>query len=119
MPNKIERQTYKIDAAGKATGRLATQVALLLRGKNKPEFQPHVDAGNIVEISNIGKLKFTGNKLAQKKYHHYSGYPGGLKTVPMNKIYEEKPAEILKKAVWNMLPKNKLRKEMIKRLKIL
>jgi len=75
----IERKLHKIDASGKAPGRLATQIAIILRGKNKPEFEPHIDAGDIVEISNADELKFTGKKIEQKKYHRYSGYPGGLK----------------------------------------
>lgn len=119
MSKKIERKLHTIDASGKAVGRLATEIAVLLRGKHKPEYQPNIDGGDIVEVSNIKQVKFTGDKLEQKKYHHYSGYPGGLKTVSMSKVFKEKPAEVLRKAVWNMLPKNKLRKEMIKRLKML
>lgn len=116
--SKINRKIHKIDATNQAIGRLASQIAIILRGKNKPEYQPNIDGGDIVEVSNIKKAKFTGKKLEQKKYEYYSGYPGGLKSVPMSKVFKEKPVEVLKKAVWNMLPKNKLRKEMIKRLRI-
>jgi len=115
---KIERQMHKIDATDKAVGRIASEIANFLRGKNKPEYQPNADLGDLVEVSNIGKVKFTGNKLEQKKYYHYSGYPGGLKEIGIKDLFSKNPAEVLRKAVWNMLPKNKLRSEMIKRLTI-
>ena len=114
----MERKTHTIDASGKVLGRLATQIAVLLRGKHKPTFVPYKDEGDSVVVKNIKNLKFTGKKLEQKKYYRYSGYPGGLKETPLKKLFTEKPAEVLKKAVWGMLPRNKLRKEMIKRLKI-
>lgn len=115
---KIERKLHKLDASNKAVGRLATQIAILLRGKNKPEYVPNIDMGDIVEVSNINNLKFTGKKLEQKKYYNYSGYPGGLKETVMGKL-NSKPggtAEILKMAVREMLPNNKLRGGMMKRL---
>ncbi|MFA5318221.1 MAG: 50S ribosomal protein L13 [Patescibacteria group bacterium] len=118
MENKITRQLHKIDATERAIGRMATEIANILRGKNKPEYQPNIDLGDAVEVKNIKQAKFTGNKLEQKEYKSYSGYPGGLKTKKMKELLEKNPAEILKKAVWNMLPKNKLRNEMIKRLVI-
>ena len=117
MP-KIERKSHTIDASGKAVGRLATEIAVLLRGKHKPEYQPNIDGGDIVEVSNIKQVKFTGDKLTQKIYYRYSGYPGGLKKTKMSDVFTKNPAEVLRRAVWNMLPKNKLKKEMIKRLKI-
>jgi len=116
MAIKIERKLHKINAEGKAVGRLATQIATILRGKNKPEYQPHLDLGDIVEVSNITSLKFTGKKIEQKKYYHHSGYPGGLKETNIKDLFNIKPAEILKKAVREMLPPTRLRDGMLKRL---
>ena len=110
---KIERKLHKIDASDKAVGRIATQIALILRGKNKVEYLPHLDMGDIVRVINIDKLKFTGKKIEQKKYYKYSGYPGGLKT---KKIADLKPSDILKRAVRDMLPPTKHRVSMLKRL---
>lgn len=112
----VQRETYKIDATGKVFGRLATEIAKLLRGKNKPSFQPYLDCGNVVIISSAAKIKITGKKLEQKIYYHYSGYQGGLKEKKMAEVFAKNPAEVLKRAVWNMLPKNKLRAQIIKRL---
>ena len=116
MLKKIERKLHKIDASDKAAGRLASQIAIILRGKNKPEYEPYIDAGGIVEVSNIGKLKFTGKKIEQKKYYKYSGYPGGLKETKIGDLAKSNPSEILRKAVREMLPPNKLRNAMMKRL---
>ncbi|OGF24081.1 50S ribosomal protein L13 [Candidatus Falkowbacteria bacterium RIFCSPLOWO2_12_FULL_45_13] len=113
---KIERKLNKIDARGQAIGRLASRVALILRGKNKVEYLPYLDIGDIVEVSNIDQLKFSGKKMEQKKYHSYSGYPGGLKTKKMKNL---SAAQILKKAVKDMLPKNSHRVNMLKRLIII
>jgi len=113
---KLERKTHQIDATDQAVGRLATKIALILRGKNKPEYQAHLDLGDVVEVTNISKLKFTGKKLAQKEYHHYSGYLGGLKTKKMSAIYALNPGEVLMRAVREMLPPTKLRPNMLKRL---
>ncbi len=113
---KIERQIHKIDAEGQAVGRVATQIAILLRGKNKPEFEPHIDAGDIVEVANIDKFKFTGKKVEQKRYYKYSGYPGGLKETKMKDLNEKEPGEILRRAVREMLPPVKFRNDMLKRL---
>ena len=115
MPT-IQRKLHKIDASGKAVGRLATQIAIILRGKNKPEYEPHIDAGDIVEVSNIDKLKFTGKKLEQKKYYKYSGYPGGLKETKIEDLAKNNPGAILRKAVREMLPPTRLRNAMLKRL---
>jgi len=112
----IDRKLHKLDASGQAVGRLATQIVNLLRGKNKPEFQPYLDLGDIVEVSNITKLKFTGKKLKQKQYHHYSGYQGGLKSRKMSEVYEKTPGEVLIHAVRKMLPDIKFRTAMLKRL---
>lgn len=107
---------HKFDATGKTVGRLATQIAIILRGKNKPEYVPHLDLGDIVEVTNIGNLKFTGKKLEQKQYHRYSGYPGGLKSDKMSKVFSQRPAEVLRMAVKQMLPATRLRNGMLKRL---
>jgi large subunit ribosomal protein L13 len=112
----IERKVHKIDAADESVGRLGTRIALILRGKNKPEYTPNIDSGDIVEVTNIKKLKFTGKKLNQKKYFHYSGYPGGLKTKKMSDVYTVSPGEVLERAVKQMLPANRLRNGMMKRL---
>ncbi|MFA5021938.1 MAG: 50S ribosomal protein L13 [Patescibacteria group bacterium] len=114
----LVRLTHKIDATDQILGRLAVKIALLLRGKNKPSFTFHQDLGDNVIVANVSKLKFTAKKLEQKNYYHYSGYPGGLKTTQLKRVMEQKPEKVLQMAVWNMLPKNKLRAKMIKRLKI-
>ena len=115
----MQRDTHNLDATDQALGRLASQIAVLLRGKHKPEFEPNKDAGDMVVIENVDQLKFTGNKLNQKMYYHYSGYPGGLKEATLKQLLAKKGhGEVLKIAVWNMLPKNKLRQHFIKRLVI-
>ena len=114
----MKRNTQTIDATGKPLGRLSVEIVRLLRGKHKTDFMPHKDEGDFVLVKNFGKVKITGKKLKQKVYYHYSGYPGGLKETPMEKLFKEKPQKILEKAVWGMLPKNKLRDKMMKRLKI-
>lgn len=113
---KIERKIHQLDAAGQAPGRLGTKISGLLVGKNKVTYSPQVDNGDFVVVSNVDKMKFTGKKLEQKKYYSYSGYPGGLKTKKIGVLYKENPQQILKFAVWKMLPKNRLRKAMFKRL---
>ncbi|MFA6551435.1 MAG: 50S ribosomal protein L13 [Patescibacteria group bacterium] len=115
---KSNRQIYTIDASGKAIGRIATQAAILLRGKNKPEYEKREDTGGWVEIKNINQAKFTGLKLTQKTYKHFSGYPGGLKQKKVSEVFLKNPGDVLRRAVLGMLPKNKLRPEMIKRLRI-
>ncbi len=113
----MERKTHTIDATGKVLGRLAVQVAVLLRGKHKPDFAPHKDAGDFVVVKNIEKIKVTGKKFKQKIYYHHTGYLGGLKAVPFERLFEKDPTMVLRKAVFGMLPKNRLRAKMIKRLK--
>jgi len=110
-------KTHIIDASDKSLGRLATKIANLLRGKHKPDFVPYKDVGDFVVVKNIKKIKFTGKKLEKKKYYHHSGYLGGLKEIPLKKIFQKNPQAVLKKAVWGMLPKNKLRAQIIKKLK--
>ena len=113
----MKRETHTIDATGKVLGRLAVQIALLLRGKDKTGFAPYKDEGDFVVIKNVDKIKFTGKKMGQKQYFHHSGYLGGMKAIPLEKLFEQRPEEVLKIAVFGMLPKNKLRSVMIKRLK--
>jgi len=113
----MKRQTHTIDATSKSLGRLATQIAVLLRGKQKSSFLPNQDLGDFVVVKNITKVKITGRKMEQKKYYRHSGYPGALKETSLKKLFERSPQEVLRKAVWGMLPKNKLRGEQIKRLK--
>lgn len=114
----MQRNTHTIDAAGKVLGRLATEIAILLRGKNKPDFVLNKDMGDFVIVKNFDKIKFTGKKFEQKIYYHHTGYLGGLKETPLKKLFEKNPAEVLKKAVFGMLPKNKLRARQIKRLTV-
>ena len=105
-----------MDATDVSVGRLASEIAIILRGKNKPEFEPHIDAGDIVEVSGIKDIKLTGKKIEQKKYYSYSGYPGGLKTKDIKNLMESDPGEVLRRAVREMLPPTRLRKAMMKRL---
>lgn len=113
----MQRQIHTIDATDKVLGRLASEIVILLRGKNKADFMPHKDEGATVIIKNVKGLKITGKKLEQKKYYRHSGYLGSLRETPLKKIFNTKPEEVLKEAVLGMLPKNKLRAKMIKRLK--
>ena len=114
----MEFKTYTIDATNKILGRLATEIAILLRGKNKTDFAPNRDMGDFVVVKNVNKIKVTGKKFEKKIYYHHSGYLGGLKETPFKKLFEKDPGEVLKRAVFGMLPKNKLRAKQIKRLKI-
>ncbi len=115
----MNRTTHTIDATGKALGRLSTQIADLLRGKGKVGFAPNKDEGDFVVVENVDKVLLTGRKFKQKKYHHFTGFIGGMKETTMEKIAEKKGMkEILRKAVSGMLPRNKLKADMIKRLTI-
>ncbi len=116
--NEIDRKWYVIDAEGKVLGRLATEVANILSGKNKPIYTPHVDTGDYVIIINAEKIKLTGKKLQQKKYSYHTGYPGGLKQVSYDKLIVDKPEKIIELAVKGMLPKSSLGRNMIKKLKV-
>jgi len=113
---KIERKQHIIDATDKAVGRIATNIATILRGKNKPEFEPHMDCGDVVEVKNIEKLIFSGKKMEQKKYYRYSGYQGGLKETKLKDLFEKNPGEVLRKAVREMLPPVRFRTNMLRRL---
>ncbi len=111
-----ERKIQKLDATDQAVGRLASQIAIILRGKDKPEFLPHLDQGDIVEVVNIALMSFSGKKLLQKKYFSYSGYQSGLKTKRMSEVFSKDPGEVLRRAVKQMLPPTKLRDAQMKRL---
>ncbi len=115
---EIEKKWWLIDAEGKVLGRLATEIAVLLRGKRKPQFTPFMDSGDFVIVINAEKVKVTGKKGEQKKYYFHSGYPGGIKEKTFNDLMEKKPEEIIKKAVWGMIPKNKLGRSIYKKLKV-
>ncbi len=114
----IQRKKIEIDASGKSLGRLAVQVAVLLRGKNKPNFVAYIDMGDFVVVKNIEKMKFTGNKLEDKNYFRFTGYLGNMKETTLKEFLAKKgPKEVLRTAVMGMLTKNKLRNLQIKRLK--
>lgn len=117
-PNDVERQWYVIDATDVVLGRLASQVATLLRGKHKPIFAPHVDTGDFVIVVNADKIALSGNKLQQKKAYRHSGYPGGLRSVTYGELMEKRPERAVEKAVRGMLPKNSLGRKMAKKLKV-
>ncbi|CCQ93517.1 ribosomal protein L13 [[Clostridium] ultunense Esp] len=117
-PNEIERKWYLIDAEGKVLGRLASEVASILRGKNKPIYTPHVDTGDFVIIINADKVKLTGKKLDQKQYRYHTGYPGGLKSVPYRRMMSKNPEKAIQLAVKGMLPKNSLGRQMFRKLKV-
>lgn len=112
----MTRTTHKIDASGRILGRLATEIATILRGKNKTGFTLHEDHGDSVVVSNANKIVVTGNKLAQKMYYTHSGYPGTLKSKPLSEMIETKPERVIMLAVRNMLPDNRLRQHWLKRL---
>lgn len=117
-PDKIERKWYVVDAEGCTLGRLASEVAKVLRGKNKPEFTPHVDTGDYVIVVNAEKVKVTGKKMDQKIYYHHSGWIGGMKTATLKEKLAKKPEEVMYLAVKGMLPKGPLGRSMIKKLHI-
>ena len=117
-PGEITRERYLVDAEGKTLGRLATQIADTLRGKRKPQYTPHVDTGDFVIVVNAEKIQVTGNKLDQKRYYRHSGYPGGLRSRTLREQLERRPTEVLRVAVKGMLPKNRLARQQITKLKI-
>lgn len=117
-PGEFEQKWHLIDARGQVLGRLASEVAKILRGKDKPIFTPHVDTGDYVVIVNAANIRLTGNKLKDKVYYHHTGYPGGIKSITADELMEKNPTEIINSAVKGMLPKNKLGRQIIKKLKI-
>lgn len=120
MPKKdeIEKKWWIIDAEGKVLGRLATEIAILLRGKKNPKYVDFMDSGDFVIVINAEKVKVTGKKMEQKKYYSHSGYPGGLKERALKELMEKKPEDVIKKAVWGMIPKNRLGRAVYKKLKV-
>ena len=114
----VTREWYLVDATDKTLGRLSTEIANRLRGKHKPEFTPHVDTGDYIVVVNAEKVKVTGNKTTDKVYQHHTGYPGGIKTITFDKLIDKAPEQIIEKAVKGMMPKNKLSRSMLTKLKI-
>ncbi|NIV30733.1 MAG: 50S ribosomal protein L13 [Anaerolineae bacterium] len=115
---EIERDWYVVDAEGETLGRLASRIAPILKGKHKPIYTPHLDCGDFVIIVNAEKVRVTGRKLDQKLYHRHSGYPGGLKSISLRDQLDKHPERVLQAAIRGMLPKNKLGRRMIKKLKV-
>ncbi len=117
-PQDAQRNWHVIDAKDRILGRMATEIAVKLRGKNKPEFAPHMDMGDFVIVVNADKIRFTGNKLNQKKYFRHTGYPGGIREISLEKLMQKKPEEVIMRSVRGMLPKNKIGRELLKKLKV-
>ena len=114
----IEKKWYVVDASNKVLGRLASQIAIRLRGKHRPDYTPHLDTGDFIIVINADKVRLTGRKLDQKMYYRHSGYLGGLKSMTAKQMLEKKPEEVIRLAVKRMLPKNKLARHQLKKLKI-
>jgi len=118
MAATIKRETHILDASGQSLGRLSTQIATLLRGKHKPSYQPHIDGGDFVKVTNISELNFTGKKLDQKLYHHSTRYPSGIRTEQLKNLAVDNPQKMLTQTVRLMLPATRLRTAMLKRLTV-
>lgn len=117
-PSDIKRDWYLVDATGKTLGRLATEIAVRLRGKHKPEYTPHMDTGDYIVVINARDVRVTGNKANDKLYYRHSGYPGGIKSLSFNKLRQSRPERIIETAVKGMLPKGPLGREMYRKLKV-
>jgi large subunit ribosomal protein L13 len=117
-PGEVARDWYVVDADGKTLGRLATSIADTLRGKRKPQYTPHTDTGDFVVVVNAAKIQVTGQKLDQKLYYRHSGYPGGLRSRTLREQLDRQPSEVLRKAVKGMLPRNRLSRAQLNKLKI-
>ncbi len=117
-PSERQRDWYVVDASGKTLGRLATQIADILRGKRKPEYTPHLDVGDFVIVVNAEKISVTGKKRQDKVYHRHTGYPGGLKTRTLEEMLQRRPEEVIRKAVKGMLPRNRLARAQLRKLKV-
>ena len=117
-PGEVDRNWYLVDAKDQVLGRLASKIAMILMGKHKPHYTPHVDTGGFVVVVNASRIKLTGKKWDQKCYYRHSGYPGGLKVMRAKEMLQKKPVEILRHAVRGMLPKNHLGRRQLKKLKI-
>jgi large subunit ribosomal protein L13 len=115
---EVQHQWFLVNAEGKVLGRMATELAKILRGKNKPIYTPHVDTGDFVVVINASKVSLTGKKMKDKIYYHHSGHPGGIKAISAEKLLAQKPTELIRKAVKGMLPKNSLGRQMLTKLKI-
>jgi len=113
-----ERNWFLVDAQGKTLGRLATQIADVLRGKRKPTYTPHVDVGDFVIVINAAKVAVTGNKLEGKRYWRHSGYPGGIRSRTLGELLEQRPEEVIRRAVKGMLPRNRLARQQLRKLKV-
>lgn len=113
-----KRDWYVVDATDKTLGRMATEIANRLRGKHKPEYTPHVDTGDYIVVVNAEKVKVTGNKTTDKMYYHHTGYPGGIKSISFEKLQEKAPERIIQQAVKGMMPRNKLSRAMLSKLKV-
>ena len=117
-PGEIARDWFLVDAEGQTLGRLATRLADLLRGKGKPQYTPHVDTGDFVVVVNAEKIEVTGNKRAAKRYCRHSGYPGGLKSRTLQEMLDRRPEEVIRRAVKGMLPRNRLGRKQLTKLKV-
>lgn len=117
-PADIERQWWVVDAEGQTLGRLATKIAMILRGKHKPIYSPHLDTGDYVIVVNCDKIVVSGNRLDEKEYHRYSGYPGGLRSVTLREQLAKHPERVIEAAVRGMLPKGPLGRQMYRKLKV-
>jgi large subunit ribosomal protein L13 len=115
---ELEQKWYLVNAEGKVLRRLATELAKILRGKNKPTYTPHLDTGDFIIVVNAGKLTLTGKKMKDKIYYHHTGYPGGIKEMSAEKLLAKKPTEMIRMAVKGMLPKNSLGRQMFRKLKV-
>ena len=117
-PLQVERKWYVVDAEGKHLGRLATEIVRVLRGKNKPQYTPHVDVGDFVVVVNADRVAVTGRKSEQRVYRRHSGYPGGMKETSYEQMLARRPTEVLRRAVYGMMPKTRLARKQFKKLKI-
>ena len=117
-PLEVERKWYVVDAEGQHLGRLATEIVRVLRGKNKPQYTPHVDVGDFVVVVNADRVAVTGRKAEQRVYRRHSGYPGGMKETSYEQMLARKPTEVIRKAVYGMMPKTRLARKQFKKLKI-
>jgi large subunit ribosomal protein L13 len=117
-PETVKRDWYVVDAADKTLGRMATEIANRLRGKHKPEFTPHVDTGDYIVVVNAEKVKVTGNKTSDKIYYHHTGFPGGIRSISFEKLQAKAPERIIQQAVKGMMPRNKLGRAMLGKLKV-
>ena len=117
-PTDRERSWYVVDASGKTLGRLATEIAVTLRGKRKPTYTPHIDTGDFVIVINAEQIRVTGNKLADKRYYRHSGYPGGLKSRSLQEMLDRRPQEVIRLAVKGMLPRTRLGRKQLTKLKV-